>query len=228
MTTTTPSATTGSKSDRTIQDNVRAELVWRPEVRDAEVGVSVLDGVVTLSGEVDTYTQRIAAKKAALAVLGVSVVANDLTIRNAARSDRTDTDIAVSVEKLLGWSTDVSEDRINVEVRDHVVHLTGTLDWDYQRRDVVRMIRRLNGVHRVDNQITLTPRTSAPDTAKRIKAALVRHALVDANSITVTTNGPEITLAGHVHTWDEANAAVYAAWGSPHVSAVHNMIRIRP
>ncbi|MCW2758917.1 MAG: transporter, partial [Nocardioidaceae bacterium] len=176
-----------NKSDRVIQDDVRAELVWRPEVEDAEVGVSVLGGVVTLSGEVDTYAQRVAAKKAALSVLGVSVVANDLTIRRAVRSQHTDTDVAVAIKQLLGWSTDVPRDRINVEVRDHVVHLTGTLEWDYQRRDVVQMVRRVDGVHHVENQITLTPRASSPDTATRIKAAMVRHALVDASSVVVTT-----------------------------------------
>lgn len=204
------------------------ELAWAPQVNDAHVGVSVLDGVVTLSGEVDTFTERVEAKKAALRVTGVLVVADELTIRDGGHIPHTDTDIGTAIQHVLEWSADTPKGAIKAEVRDHVVTLTGDVQWNYERSGAERLVRGVVGVHRIDNRIGLTPRTSAPDTSKLIESALVRHALQDASAITVTVGGSEVTLTGTVSSWAEKKDAGHAAWASPHTSAVHNQIVVRP
>lgn len=204
------------------------ELTWAPQVTDAHVGVSVLDGVVTLSGKVDSFAERVDAKKAALRVKGVTVVANDLTVRDGDRFEHTDSDIAGAIQHVLDWSTDVPRDVVQAEVRDRSVALTGTVKWNYQRTAAERLARGVIGVLRVDNQVELSPRVSGQDAAQLIKKALVRHALQDASAISVSTTGSEVTLTGHVSTWAEKIDAGHAAWASPHASAVHNRIAVRP
>jgi osmotically-inducible protein OsmY len=158
----------------------------------------------------------------------VLVVANELTIRGGDHLWRTDTEIAAAVQHVLEWSADTPHDAVQVEVHDHEVVLSGEVEWNYQRTSVERLVRSLAGVHQVDNRLTLTARVSATDTAKHIKAALVRHALLDAKAITVTAVGSEVTLSGTVSTWTEKNDAARAAWSSPHTSAVHNRLTVHP
>lgn len=215
------------RPDHLIQKDVTEELAWAPQVDGAHVGVAVLDGVVTLSGDVDSYTEKIEAKNAALRVKGVSTVANALVIHGVLPPVRTDADIAAAIRHTLEWSTGIPYAEIEVDVRDQVVVLTGTVDWNYQRVATENLVRTIHGVVRVDNDIHLSPRVSAAGTSQLIKDALVRHALLDANAISVTTVGSEVTLGGHVSTWVEKHAAAHAAWSSPHITAVHNKITIR-
>lgn len=216
--------TTTNQRDHLIREDVNEELAWAPQVRDAHVGVSVLDGVVTLDGEVDTYTERLEAKKAALRVRGVSVVADELTIRDNVHIHHTDTDIGVAIKHVLDWTANLPKDSIQAAVRNRIVTLTGAVEWNYQRSAAERIVRGVVGVRRVDNHITLTPRSSATDTSQLIKSALVRHALQDANAITVSADGAAVTLTGRVSTWAEKHAAGHAAWSSPHTMIVHNRI----
>jgi osmotically-inducible protein OsmY len=220
--------TTRNQHDHLIQADVKDELAWAPEVNDAHVGIAVLDGVVTLSGQVDSFNEVLAAKKSALRVSGVSVVANDLTVHNPNHFAHTDTQIAAAIKHVLDWTAELPEGSIQVEVRNHVVVLTGAVKWNYQRTNVEKQVRGLAGVQRIDNQIALTARVSATDASKLIKSALVRHALHDAKAISVTASGSEITLTGQVSTWAEKNDAAHAAWSSPHTSAVHNKITVHP
>nr|MCW2728602.1 transport-associated protein [Aeromicrobium sp.] len=221
-------ATASDRHDHLIQEDVIDELAWSPQVQDAHVGVSVLGGVVTLSGEVDTYAERIAAKDAALRVTGVTVVADDLQIRRFAGMELSDTDIGAAIEHVLKWSAELPPGTIQAEVRDRVVVLVGVVTWDYQRAAAERLVRGIAGVLRIDNRITLSKRASATGTSQLIKSALVRQALLDAHAITVVAAGSEVTLTGQVGTWAEKNDAARAAWSSPHVSAVHNKIQVRP
>ncbi|RYY48180.1 MAG: BON domain-containing protein [Actinomycetales bacterium] len=220
-------STSAQHHDHLVQEDVLEELAWAPQVRESHVGVSVLDGVVTLSGEVDSCIERLEAEKAAMRVAGVTVVANDLVLRAGARFRDTDTDIAGAVKHVLDWSTEVPAQAVRAVVRDQVVTLSGSVPWNYQRDAAERHVRSIAGVLRIDNQVTLTPKVSADDTERRIEAALVRHALQDAAAITVTVVGSEATLTGHVGSWAEKVEAGLAAWSSPHVSAVHDKIVVR-
>lgn len=220
------STATVTRSDHDIQTAVQDELEWTPDVDAAGIGVAVEDGAVTLSGEVDDYSERLAAKRAALRVRGVSTVVNDLTVHPKSAATVTETDIAKEVERALKWATNVP-DSVKAEITGHDVTLTGQVQWDFQRQAAKRAVRYLRGVYTVNNMITLTARPSAADAQERIKNALVRNAQLDANHITVTVTGNKATLTGHVRSWAEKEQAGFAAWASPHVTDVANNLVVR-
>jgi osmotically-inducible protein OsmY len=220
--------TTINRTDHEIQKSVEAELCWVPEVDEAGIGVAVENGSVTLSGDVDTYRERIAAVKAAMRVRGVTTVADDLRVHPAGlvTSVRTDTDIAEALHRVFAWSADVP-DTVKAEVADHRVTLTGETKWNYQREAARRIAGHTLGVTSVDNRITLTRRPQGADVSERITNALARNAALDAKHITVKTVGNEVTLTGTVRSWAERSQAGMAAWASPYVTQVHNYLAIQ-
>lgn len=214
------------RSDHDIQTAVQEELVWTPDVDAAGIGVAVEAGTVSLSGEVDSYPEREAAKRAALRVRHVSTVVDDLVVHPKSSWLVTETDIAKQVDRALEWASSVP-DTVKAEVKDHDVTLTGEVAWDFQRRAAKRVVQDLHGVVSVDNRITLSARPSAADAEERIKNALTRNVLLDAKSIDATVSGYTVTLTGTVHSWAEKHQAGQAAWASPHVTNVENRIVIR-
>jgi osmotically-inducible protein OsmY len=221
MTMTQPSPT-----DTTIREAVRDELEWAPDVH-GEITVEVADGTVTLTGVVNDLAERRAALGAALRVRGVSLVCDALTVDHQGLP-RTDTEVAARVHNVLMWTTNLPRDAVRFTVRDHVVRVTGTLDWEYQRQAVQHAIECIVDVARVDNQITLSQRpVAAPDTRERILCALLRNALIDATRVEVEVSGAEVTLTGIISTWDEMREVDRVAWSSPHVAVVRNEIVVR-
>lgn len=212
--------------DHLLREDVVEELAWSPDVNDSHVGVSVLDGAVSLSGEVDSQAERKAAVRTAMRVAGVRVVADELYVREAVRSQHTDAEIAAAINSVLKWTSKIPDDSVQVEVRDHVATLTGTVDHQFQRRDAGKLVRDVIGVRRVQNNLVLSTRVSAEDTQNDIKRALIRNATTDADAIHVTAVGTEVTLTGTVRTWLERSEAARAAWCSPHVTDLHNKIQV--
>lgn len=220
------STATSTRSDHALQTAVRDELEWTPEVDAARIGVAVDGGAVTLSGEVEDYAERIAAKHAALRVRGVGTLVDNMSIHPKAAWPVTETDIAKEVERALHAAHNVP-DSVKAEITGHTVVLTGEVQWDFQRRNARRAVEHLRGVSGVDSRITLSARPTAADTGERITNALVRNAQLDANHITVEVTGNTVTLTGHVRSWAEKEQAGFAAWASPHVTQVNNRIVVR-
>ncbi|WP_022886157.1 BON domain-containing protein [Glaciibacter superstes] len=220
------SIATPVRSDQDIQTAVQDELKWTPDVDAAGVGVAVEDGAVSLSGEVDDYSERLAAKRAALRIRGVTAVVDDLVVHPKSGWTVTETDIAKEVERALNWASNVT-DTVKAEIKDHAVTLTGQVSWDFQRQAAKRAVQYLRGVNSVNNMITLTARPSAVDAEERIKNALTRNAQLDAKTIDATVSGNKVTLTGTVRSWAEKRQAGNAAWASPHVTDVDNRIVIR-
>lgn len=218
--------TIATRSAQDIQTAVETELEWTPEVGAALIGVAVDGGAVTLSGQVDNYSARIAAKHAALRVRGVTAIVDSMSVHPSWSSSITEADIAKEVEHALTWAGNVPE-TVKAEIEGRNVTLTGAVKWDFQRRAAQRVVQHLKGVNYVDNRITLTPRVSAPDTEQRIRAAITRSAQLDAKTITVTVFANEVTLGGTVRSWAEKREAERAAWASPHVSDVHDRISVK-
>ncbi|TXN28308.1 BON domain-containing protein [Lacisediminihabitans profunda] len=214
-------------SDAEVQAAVVDELSWTPDVEPAGIGVSVHDGIVTLSGEVDP-SERAAATRAALRVRGVSTVVDQLEVRAPTAGAITDAEVGTAVNNALLYTADVPHATVQAEVRNHVVTLRGTVNWNYERDAAYRAVERIAGVYFVDNRIALTPRPTAHDTEEKIRRALIRNAIVDADSITVQVRGSEVTLTGTVRSWAEKRQAGFTAWASPTVSSVHNQISVRP
>ena len=167
-------------TDEQIQREVLAELKWEPRVKPNEIGVAVKDGVVTLTGWVDSYTKRWAAEEAAHRVRGVKAVANDIEVRLPSSAERTDADIAAAAVRALEWDALVPIDKLDVTVSKGWVTLKGDVEWQFQKEDAERAVRRLTGVKGVTNLITVKPRVAPSELKQKIEQALVRSAQTDA------------------------------------------------
>lgn len=214
------------KTDSELKKDVLTELLWDPLVPEARVGVAVSDGVVTLTGHLDTYAEKVAAKRAAERVAGVTAIAVELDVIPAGVHQRSDTEIAAAVEHALSWNTSVPQGRVRVTVEKGWVTLSGELDWNFQRRAVERMIRPLKGVAGIIDNIQLKALPMPENLSNRIQDALTRQAVREARRIEISVDGSVVTLRGNVHSWAERTAAEGATWSAPGVSRVNNQLII--
>ena len=216
----------GNQADEEIQKNVLSELKWDARVQPNEIGVVVKDGVVTLTGWVDSYSKKWAAEEAAHRVRGVKAVANEIEVRLPSASERTDADIAAAAARALEWDAFIPLDRLDVTVAKGWVTLKGEVEWQYQKEDAERVVRRLTGVKGVTNLITVKPRITPSELKQKIEQALVRSAETDAQRITVDVQGTKVILKGMVRSWAEREEAARVAWLAPGVTSVENRITL--
>ena len=218
--------TTAVRSDTQIQADVLAELKWDARVQPNEVGVSVKDGIVTLTGYVDSYTKKWAAEERAHRVAGVKAVANDIQVRLPGSSERTDADLAAAARRALEWNTLVPADRVRITVSSGFVTLEGDVDWQYERDAAERSVRNLVGVKGVSNMIRVKPNAMPQNIKERIEQALRRIIEEDARNITVEVEGSKVILRGTVRSWAERQEAERTAWSAPGITSVDNRIPI--
>ena len=211
--------------DRQLQEAVLSQLMWEPSIDPAHIGVSAKDGVVSLTGYVETYLQKHAAEKAAERVRGVKAVAQELTVHLPLSATRNDEDIAHAAVERLAWEVSLPKDAITVEVERGWVTLSGEVEWQYQKESAERQIRSLAGVVAVTNETTIKPRADAADISANIDVALHRG-WFDPTRITVTTKGSAVTLSGYVDSPEDRRTVGATAWGSPGVSSVENDLLI--
>jgi osmotically-inducible protein OsmY len=216
------------KTDTELQQDVINELKWEPTLKAAEIGVAVKDGVVTLSGYVDSYVKKLAAERATARVFGVRAVAEEIQVRLPGSLVRSDEDIAGMVANVLEWNVLVPHDRIKVHVQDGVLTLSGEVDWGYQKYAAEEVVHHLMGVVWLNNQITVKPTVKPLDVKAKIESAFQRNALLDSRRIKIENLGGKVILNGIVRSWGERAEAQWAAWAAPGVFEVENNITISP
>ncbi|MBF6039252.1 MULTISPECIES: BON domain-containing protein [Pseudomonas] len=209
-------------SDLSLRKTILEELEFKPDIEAANIGVAVDNGVVTLSGHVSSYAQKISAERAVKGINGVRALADEIQVRLDKYAGTSDDSIATRALKIIHWSSDVPEGDVKVIVQSGRITLEGQVDWQYQKETVERSVRKLSGVVGVCNRLTLRPRLDVFDIQQRIEAALKRSAEVDAKDIHVTVEGDVVRLEGRVHLWRERQIAERAAWSVPGVSKVED------
>lgn len=215
------------RTDLEIQKNVQEELKWEPSIKASDIGVAVTNGVVTLTGYVDTFSKRKIAKNAAQRVLGVKAVAEDIVVKLISSSKKTDTDIAQAVINALKWHAAVQENRIKVTVDNGWVTLEGSVDWVFEKEASKLAIENLTGVIGVSNLIIVEPKVTTIDVKSKIRAAFQRNANIDANNITVESVGSKVTLTGTVRSFAEKQDAEDAAYKALGITDVDNQLEVK-
>ena len=215
------------KSDAELQKDVQTEITWTPALNVAEIGVTAKNGVITLTGTVDSYSKKLAAENAAKRVNGVKGVAQEIQVKLGPDGQRTDADITASAINALKWNIDVPDSQIKVDVEDGWVTLSGTVDWEYQRSSAENSVEVLAGVKGVVDEIDVNP--SLKDAVEKVDviSALERDAFIDDDDdIVVEVNNSSVKLLGTVNSWFEKNEAERVAWSAPGVTDVDNQLVI--
>ena len=214
------------KTDAQIQKDILDELRWEPILNAAQIGVSVKNGIATLTGSVDSFRKKVAAESAAKRVAGVKAIAEEIDVRIFKHEDNSDTSVAEAVLNSLKWNTSVPHQRIKIKVEDGWVTLEGEVEWDYQRAAAHEALENLSGVKGITNNIKIKPAASVKDVKKEIIAAFHRSATLDAEHIHIEISGSKAILTGKVRSWAEKNDAANAAWRAPGITMVENKLVI--
>nr|WP_030503207.1 BON domain-containing protein [Micromonospora purpureochromogenes] len=209
------------RTDQQIQRDVLAELDWDAQTRATDVGVTVADGVVTLTGRVDSYARRWAVERCAHRVRGVRAVASDLEVDLTATDRRTDADIAIAAGRALEWDSFVPAERLDVTVAAGWVMLRGEVEFGFQRRTAERELRRLRGVRGVTNLIEVRPPAPPSDEQQRLDLCRLLLRRTGTERIDARVDGDTVVLDGVVGAWWQREEAERAAWALPGVREVH-------
>jgi osmotically-inducible protein OsmY len=214
------------KNDAQIQTDVQNQLKWEPEMNAAQIGVAVSNGIVTLSGIVDTYPKKLTAERIAKNVIGVKAVALDIQVGISPVNRKSDTEIAEACVNALRWDSSVPDDKIKVRVENGTVSIDGAVEWGYQRLAAKNAIMKLTGVKGVNNMVVVKQKPSSIDIKQRIRQSFITTAGHEADNIRLEVLGSKVVLRGSVKFHYEKEEAENTAWATPGVNEVENKIEV--
>jgi osmotically-inducible protein OsmY len=214
------------KTDAQIQNDVMAELSWDAAVQAKQIGVGIKDGIIILTGEVESFAEKLSAQGAALRVKGVRAVVVELDVRLPGYSQKTDIEIAKTVEQVLTWSAQRALHDLVVIVEKGWVTLTGEVTWNYQRRLADTIVRSLMGVRGVTNSIELKPLLTLSDVKSQINNALKRHVLLDNCKLDISAHQDTVVIKGQVHSLAEHTMVLQSVWSAPGVRAIVDQMEV--
>ncbi len=217
-----------ANNDTKLQHDVLAELEWEPSIDASKIGVTANDGVVTLTGSVNRYIDKMTAERVAKRIYGVKALADDIEVKLLGSAERDDSDIAAAAVSALKWDASVPSGAVQVTVRNGWITLEGEVEWGYQKDAAEHAIRILKGVKSVVNNVKVKASVKPGDVKDKIEAAFKRSAEIDARRISVEAHDGRVNLSGRVHSWTERDEAQQAAWAAPGVTAVENHITVAP
>lgn len=203
-----------------------AELLWEPALNGTQIGVSVNQGIVMLSGVVDTYYKKVLAEKATKKVSGVKAVAEEITVSVRGGKTHTDVDIAKAVVNALEWNSSIDDSKIKVQVENGEVTLDGEVEWNFQKISAQKAVENLAGVRHIINNLHVKNRVVVNDVKQKIALAFLRHATLDSDKIKVEVVGDKVILSGTVRSFAEKRDAERTSWSSPGVMHVENNLEI--
>lgn len=214
------------KTDAQIQNDVMAELSWDASVQAKQIGVGIKDGIVILNGEVESLAEKLSAERAALRVEGVRAIVVELDVRLPGDNQKTDMEIARTVEQVLNWSAQRALHDLMVVVEKGWVTLSGHVTWNYQRRLACTLVRSLMGVRGVTDSIELKPLLSLADVKSQINNALKRHVLLNNCKIDIATDEDAVVIKGQVHSLAEHSMVLHSVWSTPGVRTIVDQMEI--
>jgi len=214
------------KNNATLQTDVQNAIKWEPLLSAAEVGVTVKDGVVTLTGEVDSYAKKLEAAHAAKSVIGVKVLIEKIEVKFANSWSKTDAEIAKEVLIAFKSNSSIPDDKVKVTVEDGWLTLEGTLPWNYQREAAKNALHYLDGVKGLTNNIKIKSETEDSVEQDDVKKAIARSWSVDDTDIEVKVTGKTVTISGTVNSWYQKEEAGRIAWNTPGIWNVNNELAV--
>lgn len=206
--------------DKELRLDILEELDLEPSIDAADIGVAVDGNVVTLTGHVRAFSDKVTVREIIERIPGVRAIADEIEVRPIGAHITADDEIAKRIVNTLKWNSSVPDEKITITVTKGWVTLEGEVEWHYQSTATEQAVRRLVGVTGVNNRIKITPAVKPDDVSDRIKKALQRDAELDASAIRVNVTGGKVTLEGKVRYLGERRSAERAAWSAPGVTEV--------
>ena len=215
------------KTDSEIKQDILDELAWQPNIDETQIGVIVEDGVVTLTGIVNEFSKKVAAKKAVKSVVGVKAIAEDIEVKYGDDYKKSDQEIAKAAVNTLEWNASVPKEKVMIAVENGYIYLSGKVDWEYQKNSAKRAVAYLMGVKGVVNNIEIQPKVKPSDVKDKIARAFKRSADVDASEILIDVEGSTVRLRGTVNSIKEKEDAQSAAFRAPGIIKVKNELKVQ-
>ena len=210
------------KTNEELQKDVQNAIKWEPLLNAAEIGVTAKDGVVSLTGVVDSYSKKLEAENAAKNVAGVKAVVEKIEVKFTSTWNKSDLDIANEVVTALKSNWVVPKDKVKVKVEGGWITLDGDVPWNYQREAAKKAVTYLNGVKGVTNNIKIKSEVHDEIEKEKVESALKLNWSLNSQNIKVKVSGTNITLTGTVSSWYQKEEAGRLAWSTPGVLSVDN------